>query len=57
MQKKQIKPIKFKGERLEDMTPYVWEELDELACSTITLTLAENVYFNVGEESISYGVW
>ncbi|MCO5588666.1 hypothetical protein L7F22_042624 [Adiantum nelumboides] len=31
-----------------------WEEPDELACSTIMLTLAENVYFNMAEETIVY---
>ena len=35
----------------------VWEELDELACSTIMLTLVENVYFNMAKESTSYGIW
>ncbi|MCO5574178.1 hypothetical protein L7F22_027960 [Adiantum nelumboides] len=34
-----------------------WEELDELACSRIMLTLIENVYFNVAEEITAYGVW
>ncbi|MCO5568160.1 hypothetical protein L7F22_021857 [Adiantum nelumboides] len=34
-----------------------WEELDELACSTIMLTLAESIYFNVAEETTAYGVW
>ena len=57
MQKKQIKPIKLKGERPKDMESNEWEELDELACSTIMLTLAENVYFNVAEESTTYGIW
>ena len=32
-------------------------ELDELACSTIMITLAESVYFNVTKETTSYGVW
>lgn len=57
MHKKQIKPIKLKGERPEDMEADEWEELDELACSTIMLTLAENVYFNVAEERTAYDVW
>ncbi|MCO5600511.1 hypothetical protein L7F22_054624 [Adiantum nelumboides] len=34
-----------------------WEELDELACSTIMLTLTESVYFNVAEETTAYDVW
>ena len=57
VQKKQIKPIKLKGNRPEDITAAAWEELDELACSTIMLSLAENVYFNVAEEKIAYEVW
>lgn len=57
VQKKQIKPIKLKGERPEDMDADPWEELDELACSTVMLTLAENVYFNVADETTAYGLW
>lgn len=34
-----------------------WEELDKLACCTIMLTHAENVYFNMAEERTAYGVW
>lgn len=58
MQKKQIKPIKLHGERPENMTVVdEWEELDELAYSTIMLTLAELVCFNVANETTTYGVW
>ena len=57
MQKKQVKLIKLKGERPECMDTDEWEELDELACSTIMLTLSKNVYFNVAEETTAYGVW
>ena len=57
MQKKQIKPIKLKGERPEDMEADEWEELDKLACSSIILTLAKNVCFNVEEERTAYGAW
>ncbi|MCO5606446.1 hypothetical protein L7F22_060634 [Adiantum nelumboides] len=56
-QKKQVKPLKLKGERPEGMDENEWEELDELACSTIMLTLAERIYFNVTEETTTYGVW
>ena len=34
----------------------VQDELDELACSTIMLTLVENIYFNVVEDTTTYGV-
>ena len=57
VQKKHIKLIKLKGERLEGIKADEWEELDELAWSTIMLTLLHNVYFNVAEETTSYGVW
>ena len=57
VQKKQVKPIKLQGVKPEGMTEVEWSELNELACSTIMLTLAESVYFNVAEETTSYGVW
>ena len=57
MQKKQIKPINLKGERPEGIKEDEWEELDELACPTIMLTLSKNVYFNVAQENMAYGVW
>ena len=47
VQKKQIKPIKLKGLRPKDMDEEDWSDMDELALSTIMLTLAESVYFNV----------
>ena len=47
----------MKGERPEGIKADEWEELDELACFTIMLTLLENVYFNVVEETMAYGVW
>ncbi|MCO5598381.1 hypothetical protein L7F22_052476 [Adiantum nelumboides] len=49
--------VKLKGERPEGMDKDDWEELDELACFTIMLTLAKNVYFNVAKETTTYGVW
>ena len=57
VQKKQIKPIKLKDQRPEGIKVGEWEDLDELACSTIMLTLSENVYFNVAKETMAYGVW
>ena len=50
VQKKQIKLIKLKGIKPEDMDEDEWSEMDELALSTIMLTLAESVYFNVADE-------
>ena len=57
MQKKEMQPVKLKGERPKDIELAIWEELDELACSTIMLTLAVNVYFNVAKEKTTYGFW
>ena len=57
VQKKQSKPIKLKGERPEDMTEEEWDELDELALSTIMLSLRESVYFNVVDETTTWGAW
>ena len=59
VQKKQVKPIKCKGIKLKDFDDDdEWQELDELACSTIMLTLSMTVYFSVKDiASGSYGVW
>ena len=47
----------MKGIKPKDMDAIEWDELDELAWSTIILTLSKNVYFNVNKEHTSYGVW
>ena len=57
VQKKQVKPIKLKGIKPEDMDEDEWSEMDELALSTIMLTLAESVYFNVADEVSAYDAW
>ena len=57
VQKKHIKPIKLKGIKPEDMDEDEWSEMDELALSTIMLTLAESVYFNVADEISAYDAW
>ena len=57
VQKKQVQPIKLKGVKPEGMNEADQLDLDELACSMIMLTLAESVYFNVAEETTSFGVW
>ena len=53
VQKKQVKPIKLKGVKPEAMSQEEWGDLDELARSTIMLTLSKtlskSVYFNVKE--------
>ncbi|MCO5567343.1 hypothetical protein L7F22_021033 [Adiantum nelumboides] len=57
VQKKQLKPIKLKGIKPEDMDEDKWNEMDELALSTIMLTLAKSVYFNVVDEVSTYDAW
>ena len=57
VQKKQIKPMKLVGERLKDMRDKEWEERNELALSTIMFTLSKSVYFNMANETNSFGVW
>ncbi|MCO5570008.1 hypothetical protein L7F22_023723 [Adiantum nelumboides] len=54
---KQLKPIKLKGIKLEDMYEDEWNEMDELALSTIMLTLTESVYFNLADEVSAYDAW
>ncbi|MCO5599011.1 hypothetical protein L7F22_053110 [Adiantum nelumboides] len=55
--KKQAKPICLVGLKLEDMDMDDWIELDELARSTIMLTLHKSIYFNVKDTKGAYGVW
>ena len=58
VQKKQVKPIKFKGLKPENRDAAdEWEELDELAKSTIMLSLDKSVFYNVNEAKniTSYG--
>ena len=57
VQKKQIKPIKQKGVKPEGMEQDEWQDLDELARSTIMLTLSKSVYFNVKDKTTSYELW
>ena len=47
VQKKQVKPIKLEGVKPEGVSQEDWDDLDELARSTILLTLSKSVYFNV----------
>ncbi|MCO5580738.1 hypothetical protein L7F22_034608 [Adiantum nelumboides] len=57
VQKKQLKPIKPKGIKPKDMDEDESNEMDELALSTIMLTLVESVYFNVANEVLAYDAW
>ncbi|MCO5605662.1 hypothetical protein L7F22_059845 [Adiantum nelumboides] len=56
VRKKQSKPIHLQSVK-PDMNADDWIELDELARSTIMLTLHKSVYFNVKDTSGAYGVW
>ena len=53
-QKEQIKPIKIKAINPKGMDASEWDELDELARSTIMLTLSKNVYFNIKDMRTSF---
>ena len=57
VQKKQVKPLKLQGIKPEDMSKDDWDEMDELARSTIMLTLSKSVYFNVKEMKTSFDLW
>ncbi|MCO5590427.1 hypothetical protein L7F22_044397 [Adiantum nelumboides] len=57
VQKKQSKPIRLQGVKPNDMNADDWIELNELARSTIMLTLHKLVYFKVKDTSGAYGVW
>ena len=54
LQKKQAMPIKLKGIKLEAISEIDWQYLDELARSTIMLTLSKSVYFNVKDMRTSF---
>ncbi|MCO5563412.1 hypothetical protein L7F22_017054 [Adiantum nelumboides] len=57
LQKKQAKPIKTEGEKPANMTDEDWEEVDELACSTIMLSVSDSLLFNVENEDTAWGMW
>ena len=49
--------MKLQGIKREGMSADDWDELDELAKSTIMLTLSKSVYFNVKDMKTSYELW
>ena len=57
VQKKQVKPIKLMGVKPKAMGKENWENLYELARSTIMLTLLKSVYFNVNNTKTSHELW
>ena len=52
-----MKPIKLKGVKLEGTTQEGWDDLDELAKSTIMLTLSKLAYFNVIDMKTNHELW
>ena len=57
VQKKQVKRIKLKGVKPKGTTQEDWDDLDELARSTIMLTLSKSMYFNVKDMKTSHELW
>ena len=57
VQKKQVKPIKLKGIKPEAMDQEIWDEMDEMAKSTMMLSLDKSVHYNVNENRTSYKLW
>ena len=57
VQKKQVKPIKLKGVKPKDMDQDNWFEMDELARSTIMLSMSKIVYYNVNKIVTNYDLW
>ena len=53
----QVKPLKLQGIKLEDMIKDVWDGMDELARSTIMLSLSKSVYFNIKEMKTNFELW
>ncbi|MCO5552787.1 hypothetical protein L7F22_006304 [Adiantum nelumboides] len=54
---KQLKSIKLKEIKPKDMDKDEWNKMDELALSTIMLTLAKSVYFNIADQVLAYDAW
>ena len=57
IQKKQVKPIKLKGVKPKAMDHEEWAEMDELARSTIMLSMTKTVYYNLNKCVTSYDLW
>ena len=52
-----MKPIKLKGVKPKNMEAEEWAETDELANSTIMLSLDKTIHYNVSENQTSYELW
>ena len=57
VQKKQGKPIKYKGKKPNSMSQEDWEDMDMMTRSTIMFSLSKDVYYNVNGTKTSYELW
>ena len=57
LQKHQACPIKEKGVKLANISDDDWESVDELACSTIMLSISDVLLFNVENENTTWDMW
>ena len=57
VQKKQVKPINLKGVKPKGTTQEDWDDLDELARSTIIVTMSKSLYFNFKDMKTSHELW
>ena len=44
-------------EKLASMTTEEWKLIDEITHSTIQMHLAENVYFSMAKETMTFALW
>ena len=57
VQKKHVNLINYEGVKPEEMSTKDWSDLDELAKSTIMMSLDKSVYYNVKKTKTSYELW
>ena len=57
LQKKHSKSIKVKGVKPTDMDEDDWQELNELARSTIELSISDALLFNIEGLDCAYSIW
>eukprot|EP00249_Psilotum_nudum_P033589 c5100_g1_i1 orf=2-379(-) len=57
LQKHQARPIKEQGVKPATLTDEEWETVDELARSTIMLSISDSLLFNIENEVHAWGMW
>ena len=57
LQKHQAHPIKENGVKPTNISDDDWKSVDELACSTIVLSISDVLLFNVEIEDIAWDMW